>query len=1374
MDILENILSQGVVQKLGWTLLHSIWQGGVVALLLVILLRVLRKSSANLRYVIACLGLAVIVLLPAVTFYVVSAPAKIPDVESVPGFPAPVTEKPYKAYGTDMPLQRAAEYMQIFPTISLKQRAMNYYASALPYIVFSWFIGVLALCFWHLGGWVHLQRLKRQKVNLVDESLKDRFLNLAERLKVTRPVMLMESALVQIPTVVGWLRPVILLPASALTGLSPEQLEALLAHELAHIRRYDYLVNMFQTLIEILGFYHPAVWWISYTIRVERENCCDDLAVSVCGDKVGYARALTSMEEARFSQGELAVAASGGNLSRRICRLIGTGSDKNVRFGYLPVVISIMLIIALMIPTTLALTAKRGDKASSSVDTEESDSIKAVDAYTVATGQMNDSERYPLADSDEIAARAQILVKCKIFEVPVDLKFLESERKKVTVGQVVLIGSENAETLELLSEQNQDVKVIAAPQLMVLDRKEAVIKSSSGIPYITGYLPSDEDGKNPKPITKMASEDMEVRVKVRITDSGAIRTEIRLIQSKPSLTTKKDSQGREIQTPVIESNECTTDAVARSGESIIIGGLSSYAGPSRSLILMITPSIVLPEKGIERKVETDQRLLEQDETMFQYKALEEQTVELQQMLHEIQMKQAELETRKDELSELSKINSALALSKEPKSYEEPRYHTIREGDSLTVPGMELDDERIEAEKAVIQAQIDALEAKLIELRKNYEAEIFNRQSDWWAKMRAFTADVVAAKKSIFDANSVLERDLSALNKIEMEIKNFRMENGANIATDIVLHNKLKAMEANRDALQEQIKRDRAVLDRCEKEFKDAQYRREAYMQYRPMAGTDPNEAQRVINLAKRALELQLYQLKGLSAEHTSPKKPKSGEEPGYHTVREGETLSSISKKYYGSENKWQEILNCNREIITADGIRVGQKLVIPSLQASAKEPETEHERLAAMAAKCAERGDFAKAIEHLEKAIDLARVEKDYGIGIAIEKVDGLIRISQVLPDAPASGSSFRQGDIIKAIDGVSTEGMSLNEVVTRIRGPKGTKVTLTVKCHSQDITMEKTFTRQLPMKGSPALQEYYWRLDAYEAGKTWPQYREMMKNYKPLPEEAVRIYELKYANTEELAKLLNRILERRWKGIKDKTTEGVKIVPDPGHKKLIILANPAEIQLIEALIAELDVLTKRDTAVLKAAPYKEYKQDPATDRTITQVIKLKYADCESVEQILRQILSDEHLKIATDERTNMLIVAGNETAIQQIVSLVAELDVPSRKDSTDTKISPSSKLTPDTSAENAFYEIIQLKYSDCERMSEKVVKILSADQQFQLVPFKDTNRLLILGSKSAIQQVKALVAKLDVTGPNMDPEALDTNEQEKVDSDLTPSPSVE
>ena len=129
------------------------------------------------------------------------------------------------------------------------------------------------------------------------------------------------------------MKPVVLLPASALAGLTPQQLEAILAHELAHIRRHDYLVNLLQTLVETLLFYHPAVWWLSRRIRIERENCCDDLAVSLCGDPCTYARALADLEALRGPARSLAMAANGGSLLQRVRRLLGAPTSRRTRPG---------------------------------------------------------------------------------------------------------------------------------------------------------------------------------------------------------------------------------------------------------------------------------------------------------------------------------------------------------------------------------------------------------------------------------------------------------------------------------------------------------------------------------------------------------------------------------------------------------------------------------------------------------------------------------------------------------------------------------------------------------------------------------------------------------------------------------------------------------------------------------------------------------------------------------------------------------------------------------------------------------------------------------------------------------------------------------
>ena len=124
------------------------------------------------------------------------------------------------------------------------------------------------------------------------------------------------------PTVVGWLRPAILLPIAALASLSPAQVEAILAHELAHIRRHDYAVNVLQTIAETLLFYHPSVWWLSRRIRAEREHCCDDIAVALCGDAVGYAQALAELETWRTVSATMAMAATGGTLLDRVRRIL--------------------------------------------------------------------------------------------------------------------------------------------------------------------------------------------------------------------------------------------------------------------------------------------------------------------------------------------------------------------------------------------------------------------------------------------------------------------------------------------------------------------------------------------------------------------------------------------------------------------------------------------------------------------------------------------------------------------------------------------------------------------------------------------------------------------------------------------------------------------------------------------------------------------------------------------------------------------------------------------------------------------------------------------------------------------------------------------
>jgi uncharacterized protein (TIGR03435 family) len=192
----------------------------------------------------------------------------------------------------------------------------------LSWVVAFWLAGATTFSLRLLGRWILAQRLRSTMVGAAPAEWQRTLDRLKTRISVSRPVRLLVSGLVQAPAAIGWLRPIVLVPAGALAGLPAAQIEALLLHELAHIRRYDYLVHILQSAVEAIFFYHPAVWWISGHMRAERELCCDDMAVAVTGDAVIYARALAAFDSAPWIQPAV-MAANGGSLADRIARLLG-------------------------------------------------------------------------------------------------------------------------------------------------------------------------------------------------------------------------------------------------------------------------------------------------------------------------------------------------------------------------------------------------------------------------------------------------------------------------------------------------------------------------------------------------------------------------------------------------------------------------------------------------------------------------------------------------------------------------------------------------------------------------------------------------------------------------------------------------------------------------------------------------------------------------------------------------------------------------------------------------------------------------------------------------------------------------------------------
>lgn len=282
---------------LGWALLHSLWQGAIVALSLVVVMFLFR--SPRIRYASGCAALLLTLAGFIGTLLLVT--------------------------GQD---PSGAESLQTAPRLVWREVAflpgVGHPVSPLaivPWLAPPWIAGVCLLSLWRLVGWAAVSRLRRRGVCLAPDPWVRKLRELAVRLRVTRPVQLLESGLAGTPAVLGHLRPAILMPLGLLAGLPADQVEAILLHELAHVARCDYLVNLLQQLVECLLFYHPCVWWISGVIREEREHCCDDLVIQISGDAHSYAMALASLEQNRLA-GQPAMAATGGNLMKRIRRLL--------------------------------------------------------------------------------------------------------------------------------------------------------------------------------------------------------------------------------------------------------------------------------------------------------------------------------------------------------------------------------------------------------------------------------------------------------------------------------------------------------------------------------------------------------------------------------------------------------------------------------------------------------------------------------------------------------------------------------------------------------------------------------------------------------------------------------------------------------------------------------------------------------------------------------------------------------------------------------------------------------------------------------------------------------------------------------------------
>lgn len=318
------------MNALAWALLDFVWQGALLGCAAAAVLALMGRARPQARYAVACAALLLCAALP-----LAGVLARLGGVEAIgggsalPGVLLPDAAGAASAAGL-------AQSPDAGPGAHGWLEAMRMQLQPrLPLVILCWAGGAGVLALRLLLGLAWVRRRSRPGAWRPDPAWQAVLDRMAARLGIGRRVLLglvddgraPGAAAIGGPITAGWWRPLVLVPAALATGMAPPLLEALLAHELAHVRRHDYLINLMQSAVEVLLFYHPAVWWLSHRIRIERELVADDLAASLLGEPRRLALALSELDQFQLSTHSLAPAAHGGDLMSRIKRLVRPQSD---------------------------------------------------------------------------------------------------------------------------------------------------------------------------------------------------------------------------------------------------------------------------------------------------------------------------------------------------------------------------------------------------------------------------------------------------------------------------------------------------------------------------------------------------------------------------------------------------------------------------------------------------------------------------------------------------------------------------------------------------------------------------------------------------------------------------------------------------------------------------------------------------------------------------------------------------------------------------------------------------------------------------------------------------------------------------------------
>ncbi|MEY4905445.1 MAG: hypothetical protein RLZZ292_3260 [Bacteroidota bacterium] len=347
-----TLLSENLDYAFGWMVIHSLWQATLIALISGIVLILLRKKSAKLKYILANIALCTVLLTAVATFswyYHSVNRTKLIDLSET------ITNSTIAKGNKDLAVAEITP-SPVSPTVRTWSVAnfRDYFDRNLPLVVLVWLLGVTVFVLRLLGGISYIYYLRTRMNFPPDEYWLELLQGLLKRTSIRKTVELVESALVRTPMVVGYLKPLILFPLGAINRLSEQEVEAILAHELAHIMRHDYLFNILQSLVEALFYYHPAVWWMSAQIRDERESACDEIAIDLLGNSMKYAKALVIIQELAYFPFSPSLAFAGQNKSQFLMRMQRILNQPQNKSNIMEKLIATLLVLFTLIGLNIA------------------------------------------------------------------------------------------------------------------------------------------------------------------------------------------------------------------------------------------------------------------------------------------------------------------------------------------------------------------------------------------------------------------------------------------------------------------------------------------------------------------------------------------------------------------------------------------------------------------------------------------------------------------------------------------------------------------------------------------------------------------------------------------------------------------------------------------------------------------------------------------------------------------------------------------------------------------------------------------------------------------------------------------------------------